>query len=245
MKGRKIILIMIFVAVALSIALIYKQRTDPDIVYMCGGFYDTGCRELRLDCCNEDRCDLRDLKYFSAAEYIDISSLDTDREILMPETVSQISLTFSGCKIRNNSFRDVPKNIDELRFVGTSVDISEFSNDNIKKLTFILGSIDNFDRLGSCPAVEELCLHGVGFQGLEQTDIVPVIYELHDSSVFSGFDSVKSLEICQINIYDISGFLDMQSLEEICLWEEYISPEDVRELTEAGIRVEFLKHMAV
>lgn len=204
---------------------------------MCGSFYKTDCEDLTLDCHNKSYCDFWKLKYFSSLDYLYIDSLDTDSEISIPNVVNLNSINFSNCNIKNNSFSGISKNIDELYFIGTNIDFSEFSNDNIKKLNFILGSIDNFDKIGIYSKAEYLYLHGTEFQGLKRVSNLIVTYEMYDSSFFSAFDRVKILEIYQTRIKDISGFLNMKSLEEIHLWEGYISTEYVSELENAGIMV--------
>lgn len=215
-------------------ALIVKALTAPVFVYMCGEFYKTDCEKLDLECRYKSYSDLRSLKFFPALDCLSIKHLKTDKEILLPGSCAS-EIRLSGCDIKNTSFFGALENAKQLSVLESIIDFSDFSNESIESMEFIFCDMDNFEKPGESSNAESLYLYGCGFTGTERTGAF--YSEMHDSSVFSAFDKVKTLEIYNTRIDDISGFLDMQELKEMYFWEEDITEEQIAELENAGITV--------
>ncbi len=221
--------------VVIIAALILKQLTAPDFVYMCGGFYKTDCEKLDLDCHYKSYSDFGSLKFFPSLDYLYISDLKTDKKISMPYvSVSEICL--GGCDIKNTSFFGSLENTKQMWAFKSKMDLSDFSNESFEGVNFVFCKMDNFEQFGTNLNAEELYIYGCEFTGTEKTSAFNS--EMHDSSVFAAFDKVKILKIYNTKIDDISGFTEMQELQEMHFWADGdITDEQVAELENAGITV--------
>ncbi|MDD5934249.1 MAG: hypothetical protein PUC65_01590 [Clostridiales bacterium] len=62
-------------------------------------------------------------------------------------------------------------------------------------------------------------------------------YVLQDSSVFSELDTILELDIKDVKIEDIKGFLDMESLKKIYVSKESMTKDQINELESNGVQV--------
>lgn len=211
-------------------------------VYLNGKLVGTDESELKLDYLNEQNRSCYGLQYFNKLRTLDISYGYEQEFRYMPDTdtLNDISLAFTAV----NDPADIKAlvNAERLHFLITRFNFDSFGSDNIKTMSFQSCCIENLDKHGCFPALEELAFYNCYFDRddftfglmMDKSDDTQIIT---DSSAFAGLDSVKRLRFDRIIFEDISGFLDMESLEEISIYNNEISDENIALLENAGIKI--------
>lgn len=185
----------------------------------------------------------RDLKRLDRLSNMDelwlkfISDDDDTEYIPQIKGVERLTIPFS--KIKSTAFLNNFENIENLNFTGSTVDFEKLSNDaSVESLEMWSCYVSNFDKAGECSAIKELKIFQCNLSGSGNDSICNEL----DSNVLSGFDYVNSVEITNMKITDISGFLKMKSLKELSI-ERYtldeppITEDQVNELRGAEINV--------
>lgn len=152
--------------------------------------------------------------------------------------------------------------LDTVWFFGTDADLTGIRSDSVRKVIFYGCEISNLSELANCTAMEELsCTNlllgdhlwsqdetdpevnqyltdadGEGFVIRPMEDVV-INYYMDDSSDFAPLDQVKKLSFSDVIFHDISGILDMDSLETLELDDCEMSDADRRALAEKGVTV--------
>ncbi len=152
--------------------------------------------------------------------------------------------------------------LDTVWFFGTNADLTGIRSDSVRKVILYGCEISNLSELANCPAMEELSctnlLLGDHLWSQDETDPevnqyftdtdgeefvirpmedVVINYYMDDSSDFAPLDQVKKLSFSDVIFHDISGLLDMDSLETLELGNCEMSDADRKALTDKGIAV--------
>lgn len=152
--------------------------------------------------------------------------------------------------------------LDTVWFFGTDADLTGIRSDSIRKVILYGCELTNLGELVNCPAMEELsCTNivlGDHIWRVDETDPdvnmvftdadgeefvirpmedVVINYYMDDSSDFAPLDQVKKLSFSDVIFHDISGLLDMDSLETLELGNCEMSDADRKALQDKGIAV--------
>lgn len=131
-------------------------------------------------------------------------------------------------------------NLNQLLFLYSSVDFSGAEFDSPERIDLALSNVKNLKELANCSSLTVLNISGVVIDDkLVMTDNTAFHekYSLKDSSDFAFLDNLETLEIYNTEIEDISGFMEMDSLQTFTVTKDYISEEYIKALEENGITV--------
>ena len=111
----------------------------------------------------------------------------------------------------------------------------------MKEISLYFSEITNITELANCRSLTNLELFRIVMDNkmivTEGADTLDLKYCLKDSSDFSFLDNIRTLKISDIDIEDISGFTEMDSLETLTVSPGYISEEHISALEHNGITV--------
>lgn len=127
-------------------------------------------------------------------------------------------------------------NLKSLNAFESEIDFNELYSKTISSISLYASTVENLDALSKCESLRRLNIYNSTVSGdciVEENRK----YIMKDSSVFSSFDNVTDLTIIVNEIQDISGILEMESLETFCINKDSISEEDVKLLEDKGISV--------
>lgn len=207
-------------------------------VYVLNQFYEIDSSYIEVDFFSEKNHlrTLSNFDHFTNLEEIRfsfVSNTDDLNDMSDLNTVKSFSIACSD--IGDASFLERLHGLEKIHLVETFIDCNQFSIDTLSSMDFITCNIQNIDSLKKMNSLTELKLFQCDFSGVE---IVSDKYILQDSSAFSELHSVKKLMIGKTVIEEISGFLNMKSLETICIDQYCITDEQIDRLMSAGIQVE-------
>ena len=123
----------------------------------------------------------------------------------------------------------------------SKINFRSFNSESISSITITLSNSENLDALSKCESLRKLNIN----QSTVSNNYIVVEnmkYIMKDSSVFSLLDSVIDLTIIVDEIQDISGILEMDSLETFCVNRDSISEEYVKLLEDKGITVTYTEN---
>ena len=149
--------------------------------------------------------------------------------------------------------------LETINFFQTNADLTGIQSDTLREAVIYGANIANISELANCPALEKLsCPHividdhlrsadetnpavnqyftdadGEGFV-IRPLEAVNIKFYMDDSSDFE----VRTLSFADVTFNDISGLLDMDSLEKLRLHDCEMSGADRRALEEKGVAVE-------
>lgn len=127
-------------------------------------------------------------------------------------------------------------NLGCLQFLESNVTLQEFNN--ISTLRLFFSDVKNLELLSECESLKYLSIESsrIANDCIIETNGK---YILIDSSIFELFNNLISLSIVIDEIQDISGILEMDSLETFWVNRDSISEEDVKSLEKKGITVTY------
>lgn len=235
MRSRKSKLtVIIFLAVAVPI-LVTHLVINLRYVFIGANKIPINSTAVSIDCrAQKIGKSFKRLKRISQIETLNLYGVseDDNLEYISSANISD-ALLISYSDIDNSIFVNSLENIDVL-FFHTSIDFQDISNETqIKSLQLILSNISNFEEIGKCQNVKRLEIYQCNFN--DGNDLTG---EQFNSTILSEFDNVNSLKISGMEITDINGFLNMESLNSLRVDKDCITEEQVAELQEAGITVE-------
>ena len=159
----------------------------------------------------------------------------------IPDTPSFSALSMYFNEIDDMSAVKAFHNAEYLHFLESRLNFDGFGSDSVTDLSIWSSYIKNFGKIGSFPRLERLELFNCSVSDTEEYSSLSMLGEtdwrLTDSSALAGLDSVRSLSISRIKVTDISGILDMESLEELKTYSSCFCAEDIASLRNAGINV--------
>ncbi|MBD5130838.1 MAG: hypothetical protein HDT43_13090 [Ruminococcaceae bacterium] len=231
----------IYVIIAVVVVLVVMLVVNLNYVFIGGEAIRKDSAVVEIDFKNKRiGRDLKRLDRFSEMDDLWLKFItDDDNTEYIPQVKSLGRLTIPFSELKSTDFLNNFENVRYLNFTGTNVDFENLSVEaSIEKMDLWTCNTRNFDKVGKCPAIKEMSIFQSNLSG-EGND--QVSYQL-DSQILAGFDYVTALEITNMSIPDISGFLDMKSLKELTvkrytLDEPPITEEQADELRKAGINV--------
>lgn len=233
--------ICIIAAVVISAVAVVTLVMNLNYVFIGGEAIRKDSAVVEIDFKNKKiGRDLKKLDRFSEVDDLWLKFItDDDNTEYIPRVKSLGRLTIPFSELKNADFLNNFENIRHLNLTGTNVDFENLSAEaSIEKLELWSCNTQNFDKVGKCPAIKEISIFQCNLSG-EGNDRVS---NQLDSRILSGFDYVTALEIANMSISDINGFLDMKSLKDLSI-ERYdlneppITEEQADELRKAGINV--------
>ena len=118
-------------------------------------------------------------------------------------------------------------NLKEFTVFRTDIDCKDFNNDSVSSIDFIMSTVKNFEELAECKSLKSITIIDSEILDNDITE---------DSSIFADFDYIEELRIF-MNIEDVSGFLEMDSLKVLKTDKGNISDENIKLLEDNGISV--------
>lgn len=131
--------------------------------------------------------------------------------------------------------------LNDMFIAYSNIDFGKIQNDSVKEISIYLSEITNITELAKCRSLTDLDLFRVVMDNkiivTKVANTLDMKYCLKDSSDFSCLDNIRTLQISCIDIEDISGFIEMDSLETLTVSQGYISEENISALENNGITV--------
>ncbi|MCQ2491271.1 MAG: hypothetical protein MJ079_06755 [Ruminococcus sp.] len=131
--------------------------------------------------------------------------------------------------------------LNDMFIAYSHIDFGKMQNDSVKEISLYLSEIINITELANCRSLTNLDLFRVVMDNkiivTQVANTLDLKYTLKDSSDFSCLDNIRTLKISCIDIEDISGFMEMDSLKTLTVSQGYISEENISALENNGITV--------
>lgn len=147
-------------------------------------------------------------------------------------------LTLLNCEISGNDTEKISKfdNLNTFCTLMTDIDLQGFNNNMVFDIVFFYSKIKNFKALSECSSLKKLAVY---HSEIADNCIVTEDgkYIMKDSSVFKNFDYTEELRIFVNKIEDISGILEMDSLNVFEVYKGTVSEDNVKLLEDNGISV--------
>ena len=239
-KSKKTVISAAIAAVLLILSVLYLAFHP--FVYLNGKLLSTDVTALELDYLNAANRSCYGLQYFDKLQTLRISHGYEQEFVYIPGTETPNEITLAFTSVKEPADIKALENAGTLHFLVARFDFDGFGSDKIKDLSFQSCCIDNFNGHGALPNLEELTFYNCYFDRedfsfglmMDKSDDTQTIA---DTNAFAALDSVKRLCFDRIIFEDISGFLDMDSLEEIKISSDELSEENIEKLEKAGIKV--------
>lgn len=129
-------------------------------------------------------------------------------------------------------------NLKKVTSYMSAIDFKGFCNKNVTSISLHQSTIKNLEALAECKSLKNLTIYD---STVYDNYIIKENnnYILKGSSIFMSFDYVENLYIGVDKIEDISGILEMDSLEIFHVNKDSISEEDVKLLEDKGVKVTY------
>lgn len=235
MKLKKII-----PAVLVCILLAGGIYFDTHCVTIDSRTYKKDVKEIEFVDLDENDC-IRQINKCTALEYLFITDTSENRISRLKNLNNLNTLMIVGSEISSADCEKISQfdNLENLYiYLRSTVDFKGFDNDNVSRiLLFYDSSAVNIESLSECQSLKILDI------SYSTVDNCIVIEDggctMKDSSVFSSFDSVEKLTIWVNKIEDISGILEMDSLNEFSVVKDSVSEDDIKLLEDKGVSVTY------
>lgn len=235
---KKFIVILSVLAVIAGVVgcIVFKTQ----YVFLKDTVYKKDVKELAL---NYRNIDVDELNKCSELEFLRIWGIDdaflTEMKIfqyLEHFYIFDSNISDEGI-LKINAF----PNLNDMFIMNSRTDISKIQNDSVTEIQLARSEITGITGLANCHSLTYLYLGEIVMDDkivvTERTNILNQKYCLKDSSDFSYLDNIRTLNIYRIDIEDISGFTEMDSLETLTVSQGYISEENIKTLENNGITV--------
>ena len=229
---KKIIISAILLAAA-SIGAVYFKSTH---IYMNKNFYSKDEKEMWVFAEDKD-FSTKKLNQFTELETLNVENVndDTFEDFGDFKELSHIFFINSELYTSTSKLNSYEK-LEYAQFDDSEVDLKGVCLPNLTDISFQNCNVYNISALKECAKLENI--------SLEKTLVYDSIfrvdnkYVIKDSSVFADFDAVVNLDLDNIVVEDISGFLEMDALRSIGgLRKNSLSDEQAAELEAHGIKV--------
>lgn len=130
-------------------------------------------------------------------------------------------------------------NLKDLSIFMTTIDFKGFNSDTVSSIVLDMSEIKNFKALSECKSLKSIT---ISFATVCDNYIVEENgkYIMKDSSAFASFDYVEELRIF-VDIEDISGIFEMDSLKELKVPENAVSEDNIKLLENKGISITYFE----
>ena len=209
-------------------------------VFLRNTVYKKDVKELSL---NYQGVDVDELNKCSELESLKIWGVNDDFLTEIKTFQHLKSLYIIDCNIFDEGISKVNMfpNLNYIFILNSRIDFGKIQNDSITETALLNSEISNLTGLANCRSLKCLWITSTAIDDkivvTEGTHILNQKYCLKDSSDFSCLDNIIDLTVCKIDIEDISGFMEMDSLETLTVSEECISEDNIKTLENNGITV--------
>lgn len=147
-------------------------------------------------------------------------------------TISRSDISSVDCK-KISSFNGLKK---LSASYDAKINFEGFNNKSVSSIELILSDAKNLKSLSECVSLKSLILL---FSTVSNNHIVieDGKYIMKDSSVFASLDNITFLDVTVDKIEDISGIIEMDSLNKFCVMKDSLSETDKKLLEDKGISV--------
>ncbi|MCM1508611.1 MAG: hypothetical protein NC177_15990 [Ruminococcus flavefaciens] len=182
---------------------------------------------------------IRQINKCTALEYLFITDTSENRISRLKNLTNLNTLMIASSEVSSADCEKISQfdNLETLHiYLDSTIDFKGFDNDNVSYISlFYNSSAVNIESLSECQSLKIL---GICYSTVDNCIVIEDgRYTMKDSSVFASFDSVEELTIWVKKIEDISGILEMDSLNEFSVVKDSISEDDVKLLEDKGISV--------
>lgn len=237
MKYKKSITISVVVIVVFSL-IIGAIYFDTHYAIIDKKIYKTNVKFLSVISLNNaeikeiNKCTEVEIMYLSGANKNAISKF-TDFHNIKFLLLMQSEINSLDCE-KLNKFTS----LDNLEIASYSIiDFKKFINPSVTVIDVFNSDLENIESLSKCKSLKSLTLNNTTYNSYIIVENSK--YILSDSDSFSSLDNLTYLSIIVDKIEDISGILEMDSLETFCVNRNSISEEDVKSLENKGITVTY------
>lgn len=209
-------------------------------VFLKDTVYKKDVKELDL---NYRGIDVDELNKCSELEYLRVKGIDDDFLTEMRTFQHLEHFCAYDCDIINEGMLKINSFpiLNDMFIAYSHIDFGKIQNDSVKEISLYFSEITNITELANCRSLTNLDLFRVVMDNkiivTKVANTLNLKYCLKDSSDFSCLDNIRTLEISCIDIEDISGFMEMDSLKTLTVLQGYISEENISALENNGITV--------
>lgn len=225
--GLSIILALLFIS-----AMVFFNN----FVVINGEVYDKNAREVNVDLLLKKNPSLKNISYFNNLESLGVFSVDSETLEGMPyiETIGSLAIYCSD--ISNAKGVNIQRGIKNLHLFETQINVEGIVLDQVTSLDLISCKIENFHKLNALPSLINLQIYQGEFEGVIFNEGE---YILENSTVFEDFDTIKYFELKGFKINDISGFINMDSLECLYIDKDSLDKSQIEQLKNNKIKISF------
>ena len=123
----------------------------------------------------------------------------------------------------------------DILFMNCKLDVTGLNPPALYRLQVLGGELYHAETLGSCPQLRLFTIESVVVDGAVTKE--NGVYALQDTGFLAALDQVTELWIYGYEIHDISGILEMDSLETLSINSSTLSVDDRNALERRGITV--------
>lgn len=127
-------------------------------------------------------------------------------------------------------------NLKKVTSYMSNIDFNGFCNKNVMSILLYESIIQNLESLVECKSLKSLTIWDSAVSD-NSIIIEDRKYIMKDSSVFASLDNLTFLAVIVDKIEDISGIIEMDSLNKFCVMEDSLSETDKKLLEDKGISV--------
>ena len=233
-KINKKCIIIITIVVFVMMCCMYILRTR--YIFLGQQIYKKDALSIKVDCREKDYL-LKKTSQFTQLETLHIDNYIQDQDdyikfISSNRKLKCLQITCSS--IGDASFMNPMSGLEVVHLFETDIDFSSIASKNVSKMELISCNIENLDMLKNCSSLKQLELYKGSYEGIQKNKDS---YVLKDSAIFSELDSIVELDIQDLKIEDIKGFLMMDSLMKIHVNKDNMTQGQMDELESAGIQI--------
>lgn len=230
-----------FVTAVIAAGVILRAN----FVYLDGRLYKRNASWLGLRIIDMSNTHVSELNKCKNLEMLYSTHMDSDdlNKMSVLEKMTNLTIADPDSDIKSSDIEKLNMfpELSSLSFSNAKVDFSDLRSESIKTihLTECDVTVNDLKLFAGCPSLKDLEFFQVTIDDRIKfkDEFLEMECILTDSSCFSDLDSVKRLYLFYTYIEDISGILDMDSLEEFTVSKGFISEEDRKLLEDKGVHV--------
>ena len=240
-KIKKTILIFLTISfIVAGVAIGAKIRKE--FVFIDGVIYNSNIDSLHVFL---NQVNINELNRCSQLSTLVVAEADNDSltKLYSFPTLEFLDIFRSKTQISGSGINKINtlENLKYLFFTYSDVDLYNLNSDSIESIGIDHCNVSFLEGINKCAALNELKLNAVilndNMISTNGNDLYNRICVLNNSSDFSSLDNIKKLHIYNTVIENISGIVEMDSLEVLYVSKGTLSDDNRNTLENKGIRI--------
>lgn len=217
-------------------------------VYIDGKFYERRATWFGLNIIDMSNTSIWQINRCKNLEMLYTSHMDSLKlkQLYIFENLTNLTISEPDSALGTEEIEKLNlfPSLSSLSIQNAEVDLTALYSGTLEKLEVSDSNVtvNDLKLFANCPALKKLDLYRITMDDrfiFTEDDSLPGggKYTLTDSACLSDLDSVKRLALYQTYIDDISGILDMDSLEELWVAGGFLTDEQTKLLEDKGVYI--------